>query len=48
MQPTFGVKRGGILTVELGADGLGEPSLVEPAGFTQLTLVRDVPNPYAH
>jgi hypothetical protein len=46
MQPTLGVKRGGILTIELGPDGPGAPSLVEPPGFTQLTLVCDVPNPY--
>jgi hypothetical protein len=48
MQPTFGVKRGGFLTVEIGTDGPSAPSLVEPPGFTQLTLERDVPNPYSH
>jgi 3',5'-cyclic AMP phosphodiesterase CpdA len=48
VQPTFGLKRGGILAVELGPSGAAEARLVEPAGFAQLTLLRDIPNPYAH
>jgi predicted phosphodiesterase len=48
MQPTLGVKRGRILTVKLNAHKPDAPSLVEPPGFRQLTLGRDVPNPYEH
>ena len=48
MQPTFGVKRAGTLIVELGPDGIAPPTLAEPPGLTQLTLGREVPNPYPH
>ncbi len=48
LQPTFGRKRGGLLSIELHADGPGEPTLVEPPDFRQLTLLRDVPSPYDH
>jgi calcineurin-like phosphoesterase family protein len=48
IQPTFGTKRSGILTIDLDGDDPGEPALVEPAGLRQLTLGRDVQNPYAH
>jgi len=48
IQPTFGTKRGGFLAFDLDGDGPGEPALVEPAGFRQLTLLEDVPNPYSH
>jgi 3',5'-cyclic AMP phosphodiesterase CpdA len=46
MQPVLGTKRGGVLSIELGATT--KAALVEPPGFRQLTLVRDVPNPYDH
>ena len=48
MQPTFGTKRGGLLTLQLHEDGPGHPTLVEPPGFNQHTLMRDLPNPYGH
>ena len=47
-QPTFGTKRGGILTLQLHDDGPGHPTLVEPPGFAQHVLIHDVPNPYQH
>jgi 3',5'-cyclic AMP phosphodiesterase CpdA len=48
VQPLFGTKRCGILSVELGATGNATPSLVEPPGIGQFTLGRDIANPYSH
>jgi 3',5'-cyclic-AMP phosphodiesterase len=47
IQSTIGVKRCGIVTLELG-DGAVEPKLVEPAGIEQLTAFVNVPDRYAH
>jgi 3',5'-cyclic AMP phosphodiesterase CpdA len=44
-QPTFGVKRGGILSLVLDAGGF-EEALVEPEGFRQHTLGETLPDPY--
>lgn len=48
VQPTLGVKRCGVVSVELGTDRRVEPRLVASEDLTQLTLFRDVPNPYQH
>ena len=48
MQATFGTKRGGVLAIDLEPHGPGEPRLVEPPGFRQLLLGRDVPTPQPH
>ena len=32
----------------LGSSTLVEPALLEPDGIRQLTLTKDLPNPYAH
>jgi 3',5'-cyclic AMP phosphodiesterase CpdA len=48
MQPTIGVKRCGLVDVELAADGVVAHRLVEPPGLVQLSLGDEVPNPYAH
>jgi hypothetical protein len=36
------------MTIELGAAGPGQPAVVEPAGLSQLTLMRDLVDPYHH
>ena len=46
MQPTFGVKRCGVLELSLGRAGAVRQELVEPPGLAQLTLERDLPVPY--
>jgi predicted phosphodiesterase len=48
LQPTFGSKRCGFLSVELHDAGACEPTLIEPPDFRQLTLLRDIPSPYGH
>lgn len=45
-QPILGTKRCGVVSLELAGTGRVEPSLVEPGGLAQLTLVDDVPDPY--
>jgi 3',5'-cyclic AMP phosphodiesterase CpdA len=47
-QPTFGLKRSGILVVGLAGAGDPRHAFVEPDGLRQLTLTADVPNPYSH
>lgn len=47
VQPVFGAKRCGVVSVTLGPDGQAPVTLVEPAGLAQLTLTRDIPDPYA-
>lgn len=48
VQPTFGAKRCGALSILLHADGRATADLIEPAGIAQLTLTKDVPDPYRH
>ena len=48
VQPTFGSKRCGMVSLELGDDGSAHHELIEPSGMTQITLRRDIPSPYAH
>jgi 3',5'-cyclic AMP phosphodiesterase CpdA len=47
VQPVMGVKRCGILTVDLTSTG-ALVELVEPPGLAQLTIGRDMPDPYLH
>jgi hypothetical protein len=47
IQPTFGVKRCGLLTVALRPTGMAA-EVVEPDGLLQLTLGRNVDDPYVH
>jgi 3',5'-cyclic AMP phosphodiesterase CpdA len=48
VQPRFGTKRTGVLTLDLSADGAMSADLDEPLGIAQHTLTVDVPNPYQH
>jgi 3',5'-cyclic AMP phosphodiesterase CpdA len=48
VQPTFGAKRCGILSIELPPDGEAGVTLVEPTDLTQLTLTRDIADPYQY
>jgi 3',5'-cyclic AMP phosphodiesterase CpdA len=47
VQPTLGVKRCGVLTVDLTSPD-AQVELVEPPGLAQLTIGRDMPDPYQH
>lgn len=46
VQPVFGAKRCGIVSLTLGAEPSVGPDLVEPDGLEQLTLTVDLPDPY--
>jgi hypothetical protein len=46
VQATLGIRRTGILTVDLSSTG-AEVELVEPQGLAQLTIGRDMPDPYS-
>lgn len=46
IQPTFGSKRSGIVTLVLDADHAVTPEWVAPDGLVQLTLHDDLPVPY--
>jgi 3',5'-cyclic AMP phosphodiesterase CpdA len=46
MQPTIGLKRSGVVQLDLEADGTWDAQLVEPDGLLQLTALHDVPNRY--
>jgi 3',5'-cyclic AMP phosphodiesterase CpdA len=46
-QLVLGAKRCGVVSVTLGPNGQAAATLVEPAGLAQLTLTRDIPDPYA-
>lgn len=48
IQPTFGAKRCGMLSLTLHDDGRFEQRLVEPVGLAQQTVGEDIPNPYGH
>jgi 3',5'-cyclic AMP phosphodiesterase CpdA len=46
VQPTFGAKRCGIVSLELADGTPPHHQLVEPDGLAQLTLTTDLPDPY--
>jgi 3',5'-cyclic AMP phosphodiesterase CpdA len=46
VQPVFGAKRCGIVSLTLGAAPPAHQELVEPDGLGQLTLTVDLPDPY--
>ena len=45
-QPVFGVKRCGIVSLDLAAGPPPQPEFVAPDGLAQLTMTRDLPDPY--
>lgn len=45
-QPVLGAKRCGIVSLAFGRDAPPQPQLIEPDGITQLTLIKDLPDPY--
>jgi 3',5'-cyclic AMP phosphodiesterase CpdA len=46
MQPTIGLKRSGVVQLDLEVDGTWDAQLVEPDGLLQLMGLRDIPNRY--
>ena len=46
VQPVFGAKRCGIVSLTLGAEAPARHEFVEPDGLEQLTLTVDLPDPY--
>ena len=46
VQPVFGVKRCGIVSLALGTGTSAQPEFIEPPGLGQLMLTRDLPDPY--
>jgi 3',5'-cyclic AMP phosphodiesterase CpdA len=48
VQPTFGTKRCGVLSLTLHEAGEFATAIVEPTGLAQQMLGVDLPNPYAH
>jgi len=46
VQPVFGAKRCGVVSLTLAATSSAEQELVEPDGLEQLTLTVDLPDPY--
>jgi hypothetical protein len=46
VQPTFGAKRCGIVSLELAAGTPPQPEFVRPEGMAQVTVGRDIPDPY--
>ena len=45
-QPVFGAKRCGIVTLDLADGRPPQPEFVAPDGIAQLTMARDLPDPY--
>lgn len=45
-QPTLGLKRCGILMIDLEPGGASEPTFIAPDGLRQLSLGDDFPDPY--
>lgn len=45
-QAVLGLKRSGILALELSADGAARVDIVEPPNLVQLTLGEDIADPY--
>jgi 3',5'-cyclic AMP phosphodiesterase CpdA len=48
IQPVLGAKRCGLVALELHDGEEPQHLMVEPEGVRQLTLIRDVPDPYHH
>jgi len=46
VQPVLGEKRCGLVMLELADGAAPQHAMVEPDGLRQLTLIRDVPDPY--
>jgi 3',5'-cyclic AMP phosphodiesterase CpdA len=46
VQPALGAKRCGIVALEFAGTTQPRPQFIEPAGLAQLTLLRDLPDPY--
>ena len=46
VQPILGMKRCGIVSLDLASGTSPEPVLVEPDGIAQLTVGTDIPDPY--
>ena len=46
VQPVFGVKRCGIVSLALGTGTPAQPEFIEPPGLRQLMVTRDLPDPY--
>ena len=46
IQQTIGLKRSGVVQLDLELDGTWDARLVEPEGLLQLTGLRDIPNRY--
>jgi 3',5'-cyclic AMP phosphodiesterase CpdA len=47
-QPVFGAKRCGIVSLDLADGTPRQPEFVAPDGIAQLTMTRDLPDPYHH
>jgi 3',5'-cyclic AMP phosphodiesterase CpdA len=47
-QPVFGAKRCGIVSLDLADGPPPQPEFVAPDGIAQLTMTRDLPDPYHH
>jgi hypothetical protein len=45
-QPVLGAKRCGIVSLTFASDAPPQPQLIEPDGIAQLTLTKDLPDPY--
>lgn len=45
-QPALGMKRCGIVSLEFDGGTSPQPEFIEPDGLAQLTLLRDIPDPY--
>jgi hypothetical protein len=45
-QPVLGAKRCGIVSLTFATDAPPQPQLIEPDGIAQLTLIKDVRDPY--
>ena len=46
VQPVLGTKQCGILSLEFRGSSLPQSEFIEPDGIAQLTIVRDLPDPY--
>jgi 3',5'-cyclic AMP phosphodiesterase CpdA len=46
VQPVLGAKRCGIVSLTLSPGTPVQQQLIEPAGIAQLTVIRDIPDPY--
>jgi 3',5'-cyclic AMP phosphodiesterase CpdA len=46
VQPVLGTKQSGLLSLEFRGRSLPQSEFIEPDGISQLTIVRDLPDPY--